>query len=89
MSKMVTVRLDEKMAQSVEAVRDPTRFPTRSDFIREAIRRMVREERRNRVRAEVAEVARDQAEMERLRQLAEEGIGDWIEAVERADRGEG
>jgi len=87
-SKMVTVRLEEKTVEHLEAVRDPQRFPTQSDFIREAIRRMVREERRDRVREEMIALAQDEKAMAEARDLAEAGMEDWIAAIERADRGE-
>lgn len=88
MSKMVTVRLEEKTVENLEAVRDPQRFPTQSDFIREAIRRMVREERRDRVREEMKALAQDEEAMAEARDLAEAGMEDWIAAIERADRGD-
>ena len=88
MSKIVNVRLDEQMVREVDAVRDPSRFPTQSDFVREAIRRMIREERRNRVRAEVRELARDQEEMARVRAMANVRLEDAAEHLARSDRGE-
>ncbi|MCL5108234.1 MAG: ribbon-helix-helix domain-containing protein [Chloroflexi bacterium] len=70
MSKVVTVRLEDYDLQRVEAVRDPARYPTQSDFIREAIRTLVREERRRAAAREVRELARDDASMSYLADLA-------------------
>lgn len=87
MSKMLNVRIDDKTAGDVEAVRDPQRFPTQSDFVREAIRRMVREERRNRVRDEVRKLAQDGEYMAEMAELANQRLGDLAERWKKADRG--
>lgn len=85
---MLTVRLDEATVAKLEAVRDPERFPTQSDFIREAIRRMVREERRDRVREQAKALSRDSEDVEASRERANLGWNDFVERWEKADRGE-
>jgi Arc/MetJ-type ribon-helix-helix transcriptional regulator len=86
--KQIGVKVDEQMLAALERVRDPELYPTQSDFVREAIRRMVREERRNRVRAEAQRAMQDPAEVELQRELANANIEDWFERLELADRGE-
>lgn len=81
-----TVRLEPELLVRLEKVRDPERYPTQSDFIREAIRRMVREERRNRVREEMKALTPEQLEYER--EMANLGIEEWFEKLDTIDRGE-
>lgn len=88
MGKMLTVRVDDAILRSIDAVLDRERYATHSDFIREAIRRMVREERRNRVKAEVEKLVLDRGETAREAEIANERRGDFIERWERADRGD-
>ena len=76
MNKSVAVRVDEATIRAVDAVRDPTLYPTQSDFVREAIRRMIREERRRRVAAEIDENMRDLAEVSLANAIAEENAAD-------------
>ncbi len=87
-SKTVTVRVDEQDYARMEALRDPDRFPSQSDFIREAIRRMVREERRNRAREESRALAARQLESRDARDWAEASAEDLAERWDKADRGE-
>ncbi len=87
-SKTVTVRVDEKDYARMEALRDRERFPSQSDFIREAIRRMLREERRSRVRAESRALAAQQLVSEDARRWAEASAEGLAERWDRADRGE-
>ncbi|MBI2942321.1 MAG: hypothetical protein HYY04_17975 [Chloroflexi bacterium] len=88
MGKMVTVRLDESAVEAMETVRDPERYPTQSDFIREAITRLIRQERRNRVRAEVMRAMQDSEEVRRQQELVGTSVEDWFARLEKADRGE-
>lgn len=73
---MIAVRVDEGTIRAVDAVRDPALYPTQSDFIREAIRRMVHEERRRRVAAEIDQNMRDPAEVRLAREVAEANARD-------------
>ena len=84
-----SVRLERDLIEQMDAVREVDRFPTQSDFIREAVRRMVREERRNQVRERIKLLARDAEAMELGRRIANAGWDDAVERWDRADRGEG
>ncbi len=88
MTKTLTVRMHDQDYVRMEEMRDPQRFPTQSDFIREAIRRMVREERRNRAREECRALSRRQMESEEARLWAETSARNLAERWDRADRGE-
>ncbi len=81
MTKPVTVKMADEDFARMESIRDAGRFPTQSDFIREAVRRMVREERRNRVREEMRALAADSVQRELSRQMAEAGLEDWADSV--------
>ena len=83
-----SVRLERDLVEQMDAVRDASRFPTQSDFIREAVRRMVREERRNRTRERMKVLAQDAEAMELGQRMANEGWDDAVERWERADQGE-
>jgi Arc/MetJ-type ribon-helix-helix transcriptional regulator len=86
-SKTVTIRVDEQEYARMEALRDRERFPSQSDFIREAIRRMLREERRSRVREESKALAAQQLESRDARQWIEAAAEDLADRWDRADRG--
>jgi len=88
-SKMVAVRVDEDTVAQVEKVRDPARFPTQSDFVREAIKRMIREERRRRVAAEIDEAMRNQQEVKLAEELAEASARDLAGELARLGRRSG
>ncbi|MHB0868428.1 MAG: ribbon-helix-helix domain-containing protein [Chloroflexota bacterium] len=83
-----SVRLERGLIEQMDSVRDVDRFPTQSDFIREAVRRMVREERRNRTRERMKVLVQDPEAMELGRRMANAGWGDAAERWEKADRGE-
>ncbi len=83
-----SVRLERDLIEQMDSVRDVDRFPTQSDFIREAVRRMVREERRNRTRERMKALAEDAEAMELGRRMANAGWDDAAERWEKADRGE-
>ncbi len=83
-----SVRLERDLIEQMDAVRDAGRFPTQSDFIREAVRRMVREERRNRTRERMKTLAQDAEAMELGRRMANEGWDETVERWKRADQGE-
>lgn len=60
--KVKAFRLDEKTIADMEEVRDHRRFPTQSDFVRTAIRRLIGEERHRVTRAQVQrELSRSEA----------------------------
>ncbi len=80
-----TVRLEPELVERMERVRDPRQFPTQSAFIREAVRRMIREERRNRTRERLKAIAQDPDEMEYERQMAELGFEEWAQNVWGSD----
>jgi Arc/MetJ-type ribon-helix-helix transcriptional regulator len=87
--KMIAVRIDRETAAQVEKVRDAARFPTQSDFIREAIRRMIREERRRRVAAEIDRLLQNADDVQLAQAFAEENALDLSErwdAIERSER---
>lgn len=83
-----SVRLELELIKRMESVRDSERFPTQSDFIREAVRRMVRGERRNQVRARMQALAKDAEAMELGREMANASWEDFVDRWEKADRGE-
>lgn len=83
-----SVRLERDLIEQMDAVREVDRFPTQSDFIREAVRRMVREERRNQVRERMKLLAQDAEAMELGRRIANAGWEEAAERWEKADRGE-
>lgn len=87
MSKMLGVRLDPEIAKQVEKVRDPARFPTQSDFVREALRRMIREERRRRVAAEIDQLMQDPAYVAEAQALAEDSRQDLARQLSALERG--
>ncbi len=87
MSKMMAVRVDESVIQAVEAVRDPARYPTQSDFIREAIKRLVREERRQRLAEEIRHNLEDPAETELAQAIAEANTSDLFNRLAILERG--
>jgi Arc/MetJ-type ribon-helix-helix transcriptional regulator len=88
MSKMMAVRVDESVIQAVEAVRDPELFPTQSDFVREAIRRLVRDERRRRLAAEIRQSMADPAEVELAEQIAEANTRDLATRLLLLEKGD-
>ncbi|MBI4319857.1 MAG: hypothetical protein HY675_15310 [Chloroflexi bacterium] len=88
MSKMLGVRLDPEIARQVEKVRDPARFPTQSDFVREALKRMIREERRRRVAAEIDQLMKDRAYVAEAQALAESSRQDLANHLAALERGE-
>ncbi len=88
MTKQVAVRLDERTLKRLEEVRDPEKYPTQSDFVREAIRRMIREERRKRIAAEIERLMQDPEEVRLQQEMAEAGLAEWAARLEAADRGE-
>ncbi len=88
MTKQVAVRLDERTLKRLEDARDPEKYPTQSDFVREAIRRMIREERRKRIAAEIDRLMQDPDEVRLQQEMAEAGMADWAARLEAADRGE-
>lgn len=83
-----SVRLERDLVERMDEVRDMDRFPTQSDFIREAVRRMVREERRNRTRERMKALAQDAEAMELGRRAANAGWDDAAERWAKADLGE-
>ncbi len=88
MGKTLGVRLDAATARLVEKVRDPARFPTQSDFVREALKRLVREERRRRVAAEIDQLMQDPAYVAEAQALAEDsrqGLATHLAALERGE----
>ena len=87
-NKTLTLRIDEQEYARMEGARDRERFPTQSDFIREAIRRMVREERRSRARKASKALGRRQLKSEEARRWAETSAQGLAERWDRADRGE-
>lgn len=86
--KQIEIVVGERTLKAMERVRDPELYPTQSDFVREAIRRMAREERRRRVRAEARRAMENPAEVELQRGLANANAQDWFERLDKADRGE-
>ncbi len=88
MGKMIAVRVDESVIKSVEAVRDPVRYPTQSDFIREAIKRLVREEKQHRLASEIKRSLEDPAEIELAQAIAEENTVDLAKRLADLERGE-
>lgn len=86
MTRPVTVKMGDKDYASMEALRDHDRFPTQSDFIREAVRRMVREERRTRIREEMKALAQDTEQAELSRRISEAGLKEWADTVWPEDR---
>jgi Arc/MetJ-type ribon-helix-helix transcriptional regulator len=85
-NKTIAVRVDDKMIQAVEGVRDQERYPTQSDFVREAIRRMIREERKKRVAAEIKELMRNEADVRLAQAFAEENFAEMVEGIARIER---
>ncbi len=88
MTKQVAVRLDERTLKRLEDARDPEKYPTQSDFVSEAIRRMIREERRKRIAAEIDRLMQDPEQVRLQQEMAEAGLADWASRLEAADRGE-
>jgi Arc/MetJ-type ribon-helix-helix transcriptional regulator len=86
MTKPITIKMADDDYSRMESIRDTMRFPTQSDFIREAVRRMTREERRNRTREQMKALAEDPEQRELSRQMAEAGIEDWAKTVWPEDR---
>ncbi len=86
MTKPVTVKMPDEDFARMESIRDTGRFPTQSDFIREAVRRMVREERRNRVREEMKALANDAEQRDLSHQMAEAGLEEWADTVWAEER---
>lgn len=87
MRRVLNVRLDEKDLEGIEE-RDRAHYPSQSDYVREALRRMHLEERRNRVRLEAKRLAENPEEMALMREIASARVGGLVEQWERADRGE-
>ncbi len=85
--KMKAFRLDERTVAEMEEIRDHKRFPTQSDFVRSAIRRLIREERHRRIRAQIQREMRAEPSAEG-QEVADPLIEDWFKRLERADRGE-
>ncbi|MBI2864975.1 MAG: hypothetical protein HYX94_10495 [Chloroflexi bacterium] len=82
MSKMLAVRVADRDYEQLEEVRDPARYPSQSAFVREAIRRMVRAERRKRILAEVRMLAGDAEEVALAQEYAKTGVEDWTSALD-------
>lgn len=87
MSKVLNVRIEDNDFKGIEE-RDKTRYPTQSDYVREALRRLRLEERRNRIRAEAKRLARDPGEMREMKEIANARLDGLVERWEKADRGE-
>ncbi|MEW6275388.1 MAG: ribbon-helix-helix domain-containing protein [Bacillota bacterium] len=79
-----TIRMPASLLKAIEKVRNPEEFPTVSDFIRRAVERFVREQRRQKL----AEECRRLAGEEDLTPLAETDLADYAEKMARAERGE-
>ena len=84
---MLTVRMDDRELARLERARDPDVYPTQSAFVREAVRRMVREERRRRIEAEAKRLAADPGEVARARELAAAGVEDWLATLDGDEPG--
>ena len=89
MGKTLAVRVDDRLVRQVEAVRDPDLYPTQSDFVREAVKRMVREERRRRVAAEIDEAMKDPEEVRLAEAFAEANIRELAERLAEIEGQEG
>lgn len=89
MSRTLAVRVADRDLAQLEKVRDRARYPSQSAFVREAIRRMVEEERRKQVLAEVMSLASDAEEVALAQEMAEAGVADWAASLDGAERGEG
>lgn len=89
MGKMLAVRVEEAVIRAVEAVRDPKLYPTQSDFVREAIRRMVRAERQRRVAVEIDRLMHDPAEVALAQQIAEANARELAEHLAQLEQATG
>ena len=83
-----TVRLGSEVLTRMEQIRDPQRFPTQSDFIREAVKRFVLEEKRRRVREQVAALVGNPEDVELSRAIVNAEIEALSARPESVERGE-
>ncbi|MHB1043075.1 MAG: hypothetical protein ACYC0Q_09590 [Eubacteriales bacterium] len=79
-----TIRMPAWLLKDVEKVRDPQKFPTLSDFVRQAMEHFVAETRRKNLRDE----CRRLAEGENLSALADVDFESYVERMARVEKGE-
>lgn len=79
-----TIRMPAWLLKDVERVRDPQKFPTLSDFVRQAMEHFVTETRRENLRDE----CRRLAEGENLSALADADFESYVERMARVEKGE-
>ncbi|TEB10768.1 ribbon-helix-helix domain-containing protein [Pelotomaculum propionicicum] len=79
-----TVRMPSKLLKDIEKVRDPQKFPTLSDFVRQAVEHYVTETRRKSLRDE----CRRLAEEENLSEFADADLDEYMERMAQAEKGE-
>ncbi len=83
MRQAITIRMDPDLLRLVEEVRDHDKFPTLSDFVRQAVVQYVREMRRRQLEEECRRLADED-----LRVLAEADLADHVDRLGRAERGD-
>lgn len=86
--KNLNVRVDERLIEEIETYRDPKRYRSVSEFTRHALKKLVREERRRRIKADLERIAQDPDELRALAAMADANIPEIVERWEKADRGE-
>lgn len=88
----LSVRLPEGIEQRLDREAERT-GRNRSDLVREAVGQYLTQKERDRMIEEMKEAARvlssDPDAVRASRELAEEGLEDWIESIEREERAAG
>lgn len=79
-----TVRMPPKLLKDIEKVRDPQKFPTLSDFVRQAVEHYVMEMRRKSIQDECRRLAKE----ENLSEFANADFDGYMEQLARAEKGE-
>jgi len=87
MSKVLNIRLDDRDFEAIER-RDRERYPSQSDYVRAALRRLRLEERRNLTRREAKKLAQEPDDVALQRAMADARADAFAERWEKADRGE-
>jgi len=76
--------MPSKLLKDIEKVRDPQKFPTLSDFVRQAVEHYVTETRRKSLQDECRRLAKE----ENLSEFANADFDDYMERMAQAEKGD-
>jgi Arc/MetJ-type ribon-helix-helix transcriptional regulator len=83
--QVITVKLNDRFANEVEQFREEANFTSKSEMVREALRLLMVEWRKNQLQASLERYLQDEVALAEAANVAEEGMELTEEALQRVD----